>query len=107
MRSACLSEPRSSFPSRGFHMPAPTLPIHAPFISLPARPPEWVVGINPCEVVANNLAKLATSPLPSTLPSSSLVQTARRQGVHPREFLETLLTADTAAAQTALYNDSG
>ena len=41
----------------------------------------------------------------SILPS--LVQTARRQGVHPREFLETLFTADTATAQTALYNDSG
>lgn len=40
----------------------------------------------------------------SILPS--LVQTARRQGVHPRIFLETLLTADTAAAQAALYNDS-
>jgi hypothetical protein len=41
----------------------------------------------------------------SVLPS--LVQTARRQGVHPREFLHTLLTADTATAQAALYNDSG
>lgn len=40
----------------------------------------------------------------SILPS--LVQTARRQGVHPREFLQTLLTADTATAQAALYNDS-
>jgi len=40
----------------------------------------------------------------SILPS--LVQTARRQGVHPREFLETLLTADTATAQAALYNNS-
>jgi hypothetical protein len=38
----------------------------------------------------------------SILPS--LVQTARRQGVHPRRFLETLLTADTATAQAALYN---
>jgi hypothetical protein len=34
------------------------------------------------------------------------VQTARRQGVHPREFLQTLLTADTATAQAALYNNS-
>jgi transposase len=40
----------------------------------------------------------------SILPS--LVQTARRQGVHPREFLQTLLTADTATAQSALYNNS-
>ncbi len=40
----------------------------------------------------------------SILPS--LVQTARRQGVHPREFLQTLLTVDTATAQAALYNDS-
>ena len=40
----------------------------------------------------------------SILPS--LVQTARRQGVFPREFLETLLTADTATAQAALYNNS-
>jgi len=40
----------------------------------------------------------------SILPS--LVQTARRQGVHPRDFLQTLLTADTATAQAALYNNS-
>ena len=40
----------------------------------------------------------------SILPS--LVQTARRQGVHPRMFLQTLLTADTAKAQAALYNNS-
>ena len=40
----------------------------------------------------------------SILPS--LVQTARRQGVHPREFLQTLFTADTATAQAALYNNS-
>jgi transposase len=40
----------------------------------------------------------------SILPS--LVQTARRQGVHPREFLQILLTADTATAQSALYNNS-
>ena len=40
----------------------------------------------------------------SILPS--MVQTARRQGVLPREFLETLLTADTATAQAALYNNS-
>jgi transposase len=40
----------------------------------------------------------------SILPS--LVQTARRQGIHPREFLQTLLTADTATAQAALYNNS-
>jgi transposase len=40
----------------------------------------------------------------SILPS--LVQTARRQGVHPREFLQTLLTVDTPTAQAALYNNS-
>ena len=40
----------------------------------------------------------------SILPS--LVQTARRQGVPSREFLEILLTADTATAQAALYNNS-
>jgi transposase len=40
----------------------------------------------------------------SILPT--LVQTARRQGVHPREFLQTLLTADTGTAQAALYNNS-
>ena len=40
----------------------------------------------------------------SILPS--LVQTAKRQGIHPREFLQTLLTADTATAQAALYNNS-
>ncbi len=40
----------------------------------------------------------------SILPS--LVQTARRQRVHPREFLQTLLTADTSTAQAALYNNS-
>jgi len=40
----------------------------------------------------------------SILPS--LVQTARRQGVLPRKFLETLLTADAATAQAALYNNS-
>ncbi len=36
----------------------------------------------------------------------TLVQTARRQGVHPREFLHTLHTADTATAQAALYSNS-
>jgi transposase len=40
----------------------------------------------------------------SILPS--LVQTARKQGVHPRKFLQILLTADTATAQAALYNNS-
>lgn len=40
----------------------------------------------------------------SILPS--LVHTARRQGVHPREFLQTLLVANTATAQAALYNNS-
>jgi hypothetical protein len=36
----------------------------------------------------------------------SLVQTARRQDVDPRQFLQTLLTADTPTAISALYNDS-
>jgi hypothetical protein len=40
----------------------------------------------------------------SILPS--LVYTARRQGVDPRKFLQTLLTADPATAQKALYNNS-
>jgi len=40
----------------------------------------------------------------SILPS--LVQTARRQGIHPIEFLKILLSADTATAQAALYNNS-
>jgi transposase len=40
----------------------------------------------------------------SILPT--LVQTAKRQGVHPREFLQTLHTADTATAQSALYNNT-
>jgi transposase len=40
----------------------------------------------------------------SVLPT--LVQTARRQGVNPREFLHTLHTADTATAQAALYKNT-
>jgi hypothetical protein len=36
----------------------------------------------------------------------SLVQTAKRQGVHPLSFLTTLLTAHPATAQAALYNNS-
>jgi transposase len=40
----------------------------------------------------------------SILPT--LLQTAKRQGVHPREFLQTLHTADTASVQSALYNNS-
>jgi len=36
----------------------------------------------------------------------SLVQTAKRQGVHPLSFLKTLLTSDAATAQAALYNNS-
>ncbi len=40
----------------------------------------------------------------SILPS--LVQTARRQGAHLLEFLQTLFTADTATAQAALYHNS-
>ena len=38
----------------------------------------------------------------SVLPS--LLETARRQGVDPREFMQTLLTADTPTALAALYN---
>lgn len=37
---------------------------------------------------------------------TSLLQTARRQGVHPRDFLQILLTQTTPVAQAALYNDS-
>lgn len=40
----------------------------------------------------------------SVLPS--LVLTAIRQGQHPREFLQTLLTSDAATAQAALYCNS-
>jgi transposase len=40
----------------------------------------------------------------SILPT--LVQTARRQGVHPREFLQILHTADTDTAQAALYHNT-
>ncbi len=40
----------------------------------------------------------------SVLPT--LVQTARRQGVNPREFLHTLHTADTATAQATLYKNT-
>lgn len=40
----------------------------------------------------------------SILPS--LVQTSRRQGVHTRGFLQTLLTSDTATAQALLYRNS-
>lgn len=37
---------------------------------------------------------------------TSLLQTARRQGVHTREFLQILLTENTQTAQAALYNNS-
>ena len=37
---------------------------------------------------------------------SSLVQTARRQNVHPRQFLQILFTSDTKIAQAALYDNS-
>jgi len=40
----------------------------------------------------------------SILPS--LLLTARRQNHHPLQFFQTLLTADTATAQAALFNDS-
>lgn len=36
----------------------------------------------------------------------TLIQTARRQGMHPREYLHTLHTADSKTAQAALYNNS-
>ena len=36
----------------------------------------------------------------------SLIKTARRQGVHPRGFLQILLTADHTTAQAALYHNS-
>lgn len=36
----------------------------------------------------------------------TLVQTAKRQGVHPRKFLHILHTVDTATAQAALYGNS-
>ncbi len=41
---------------------------------------------------------LAPDDSPCCLPSP-LVQTAGRQGVHPRKFLQILLTADPATAQ--------
>ena len=34
----------------------------------------------------------------------SLFETATSQGVDPRKFMQTLLTADTPTAQAALYN---
>jgi len=37
---------------------------------------------------------------------ASLVATALRQGIAPRQFLQTLLVADTPTAQAALYDDS-
>ncbi|RPJ77549.1 MAG: IS66 family transposase [Deltaproteobacteria bacterium] len=40
----------------------------------------------------------------SVLPS--LLLTAKRQGVHPLSFFDTLFSSDTATAQAALYNDS-
>jgi len=40
----------------------------------------------------------------SVLPS--LIRTAERQGKHPREFLHTLLTENTATAQAALYRNT-
>lgn len=40
----------------------------------------------------------------SILPS--LIQTARKQGVHLRKFLQTLLSADTPTAQAALYKNT-
>ena len=36
----------------------------------------------------------------------TLIQTAKRQGVHPRAFLHVLHTADTPTAQAALFNNS-
>ena len=40
----------------------------------------------------------------SVLPS--LLLTARRQGIHPLDFFQTLFTCDTATAQNALYKNS-
>jgi hypothetical protein len=40
----------------------------------------------------------------SILPS--IVHTAKRQGVHPRDFLQTLFTADTKTAHAALFNST-
>jgi len=40
----------------------------------------------------------------SVLPS--LVLTAKRQGVDPKNFLKILLTSDTVSAQAALYANS-
>jgi hypothetical protein len=40
----------------------------------------------------------------SILPS--LLLTAKRQGVHPLSFFDTLFSSDTATAQAAIYNDS-
>lgn len=37
---------------------------------------------------------------------TSLVQTARRQNVDPRQFFQTRLTASTSDAQAALYHNS-
>lgn len=37
---------------------------------------------------------------------SSLIQTARRQNVHPRQFLQMLFTSDTTIVQAALYANS-
>ncbi len=64
MRLQSLSEPRSLFPSRGFHRPVPTPLRHAPFMSSPPGRSECAAGNNPLKTAANNLAKLATSPLP-------------------------------------------
>ena len=64
MRLQSLSEPRSLFPSRGFHRPVPTPLRHAPFMSSPPGRSECAAGNNPHKTAANNLAKLATSPLP-------------------------------------------
>ena len=74
MRLQSLSEPRTSFPSRGFHAPAPTPLRHAPFILSPVHLSRCVVGNSPHKAVANNLAKLATSPIAArTLPGSDIL----------------------------------
>ena len=82
MRLQSLSEPRSSFPSRGFHRPTPEHPDEAFFIFPPARPPKWMAGNSPHKVAANNLAKLATSPPPRPLhrPVPSTVPTPHTLG---------------------------
>ena len=80
MRLQSLSEPRSLFPSRGFHRPVPTPLRHAPFMSSPPGRSECAAGNNPHKTAANNLGKLATSPLPRCRPHS--LECAAGNGPH-------------------------